>query len=167
MIYQAKSPDRPTLYGRYFGEQDIGFINGINDELLQDVIQTMVQVFKICPTATQVNQYGESDQKAGKQYFPPMEFAVLVDRADMTTEADDFGPDRKQNVAFKFMEKDLQNANLFPQTGDLVLFNEMFHEVTDVVQQQFLGGQPEKSFSIIVNTNYTTLAQVDIVERQS
>ena len=111
--------------------------------------------------------YGESSPQTGKQYFTPVEFTCLVDRADMSTEADDFGPDRKQNVAFKFMEKDLQDANLYPQTGDLVLFNEMFHEIDDVVQQQLLGGQPEKSFSIIVNCHYTTLAKVDIIERQS
>ena len=115
MIYEAKSPDRPSLYGRYFGEQDISFINGINDELLGDVIQTLVMIFKISPEATQTNMYGESSPSTGKQYFPPLEMVCLVDRADMTTEADDFGPDRKQNVAFKFMEKDLQNANLFPQ----------------------------------------------------
>lgn len=167
MIFEATGSNGPGLYGRWFSERDIAFFNGINEELLGDVIQTVVMVFKVCPTATQVNIYGESDPKTGKQYFTPVEFTCLVDRADMTTEADDFGPDRKQNVAFKFMEKDLQNANLFPQTGDLVLFNEMFHEITDVVQQQLLGGQPEKSFSIIVNTNYTTLAKVDIVERQS
>ncbi len=167
MIFEATGSNSPGLFGRYFGVQDIAFINGINDELLGDVIQTVVMVFKVCPTATQINIYGESDPKGGKQYFTPVEFVCLVDRADMTTDADDFGPDRKQNVAFKFMEKDLQNSNLFPQTGDLVLFNEMFHEIDDVVQQQLLGGQPEKSFSLIVNTHYTTLSKVDIVERQS
>lgn len=167
MIYEATGNDDHFLPGRYFGPQDIAFINGINDELLDDVIQTTVLIFKICPSATEINIYGESSPTSGKQYFAPLEFVCLVDRADMTTDADDFGPDRKQNVAFKFMEKDLQKSNLFPQTGDLVLFNEMFHEIDDVVQQQFMGGQPKKSLSIIVNCHYTTLAKVDIVERQS
>jgi hypothetical protein len=39
--------------------------------------------------------YGESDQKAGKQYFPGLEIVCLVDRAEIATDADDFGPDRK------------------------------------------------------------------------
>lgn len=156
-----------SLPGRYYSEFDMGFVNGINDELLGDVIQTEVTVFKISPDSTATNMYGESSQKAGKQYFPGVQFVVLVDRADMTTDADDFGPTRKQNVAFKFMEKDLQNANLFPQTGDLVLFNEIYHEIDEVVQQQFVAGQPEKSLSIIVNTHYTSLSSIDMVERQS
>ena len=121
----------------------------------------------MCATATSVNMYGESDQKSGKQYFPGIEVVCLVDRADMTTEADDFGPERKQNVAFKFMEKDLESISFFPQTGDLVYFNAMYHEIDDVVQQQFLGGIPEKSLSIIVNCHYTSLSKIDLVERQS
>ncbi len=155
------------LPGRYFSERDISFINGINDELLGDVIQTEVTLFKMAADVTKTNIYGESSPQTGKQYFPGIQLVCLVDRADMTTDADDFGPDRKQNVAFKFMEKDLQKLDFFPQTGDLVLFNEMYHEIDDVVQQQFLGGQPIKSFSIIVNTHYTSLSKVDLVERQS
>ena len=156
-----------SLPGRYFSERDINFINSINDELLGDVIQTEVRLFKMCADVTSTNIYGESKASVGKQYYPGLDMICLVDRADMTTDANDFGPERKQNVAFKFMEKDLEKANFFPQTGDLVLFNEMYHEVDDVVQQQFLGGQPIKSFSIIVNTHYTSLSKVDLVERQS
>lgn len=156
-----------SLPGRYFSERDISFINGINDELLGDVIQTEVSLFKLCPEQTVINIYGESRPSSGKMYFPAVDVICLVDRADITTDADDFGPERKQNVAFKFMEKDLQAINLFPQTGDIIFFNDRYHEIDDVVQEQFLGGQPDKSFSIIVNTHYTTLAKVDLVERQS
>lgn len=156
-----------SLPGRYFSERDISFINGINDELLGDVIQTEITLYKMCADATKTNIYGESSPESGKQYFPGVQFVALVDRADITTDADDFGPDRKQNVAFKIMEKDLQAKNFFPQTGDLVHFNDRYHEIDDVVQEQFLGGIPDKSFSIIVNTHYTSLSKIDLVERQS
>lgn len=156
-----------NLPGRYFSERDISFINGINDELLGDVIQTVAVLFKLCPESTRTNMYGESDQKSGKQYFPAIEIVCLVDRAEIATDADDFGPERKQNVAFKFMEKDLDAANFFPQTGDIIHFNDRYHEIDEVVQEQFLGGQPIKSLSIIVNTHYTSLSKIDLVERQS
>ncbi|HOS15593.1 MAG TPA: hypothetical protein PKX15_01000 [Bacteroidales bacterium] len=156
-----------SLPGRYFSERDIGFINGINDELLGDVIQTEVLIYAVCPEQTRINIYGESSPSSGKVFYPPVEVICLVDRADITTDADDFGPERKQNVAFKFMEKDLQEVDLFPQTGDIIFFNDRYHEITDVVQEQFLGGIPDKSFSIIVNTHYTSISKVDLVERQS
>ena len=155
------------LPGRYFSDRDISFINGINDELLGDVIQTEVMCFKMCADATKTNIYGESSPESSKQYFPGVQFVCLVDRADITTDADDFGPDRKQNVAFKFMEKDLQAKNFFPQTGDMIHFNDRYHEIDEIVQEQFMGGIPDKSLSIIVNTHYTSLSKIDLVERQS
>lgn len=155
------------LKGKYFSERDVEFITSISDELLGDVIQTEVTLFKMCADITNTNIYGESKASVGKQYYPGIEVVALIDRAEIATDADDFGPDRKQNVVFKFLEKDLQNIDFFPQTGDLVLFNERYHEMDDIAQEQFLGGQDDKSFSIIVNTHYTRLSKVDVVQRQT
>lgn len=155
------------LKGRWFSQRDINFINSVNGELISDVIQTEVTLFKACADATSTNIYGESKASVIKQFYPGIEITALIDRADIVTEADDFGPDRKQNVAFKFREKMLKEINFFPQTGDLVLFNERYHEIDDVVQEQFLGGVDDKSHSIIVNTHYSRLSKIDIVQRQS
>ena len=155
------------LKGRYFSDRDIRFINSINRELLDNVVQTQVTIFKSCPEATAINIYSESSQKEGKHFYPGIDITAWIDRADIATDADDFGPNRKQNVAFKFRELALKQINFFPETGDLILFNERYHEVDEVVQEQFLSGVPEKSFSIIVNTHYSRLSSKDIVIRQS
>jgi len=153
------------LPGRYFSERDISFINGINDELLGDIIQVQIVFFKMCADATKINMYGESDPKAGKQYYPGIDLVCLAERADIDTTTDDFGPERSQNSVFKFMEKDLQALNFFPQTGDLIHFNDRYYECDNIVQEEFLGGIPEKSFSIIVHTHYTSLSKIDLVSR--
>jgi hypothetical protein len=132
-----------------------------------DIIQTEVLLFKMAADQTTTNIYGESKSSVGKQYFPGIEITALIDRAQIATDADDFGPDRKQNVVFKMREKMLKEINFFPQTGDLLLFNERYHEVDDVVQEQLLGGVDDKSHSIIVNTHYTRLSKIDLVQRQS
>lgn len=155
------------MKGRWFSNRDIRFINSVNGELMGDVIQTEVTLFKACADATSTNIYGESKTSVIKQFYPGIEIIALIDRADIVTEADDFGPNRKQNVAFKFHEKMLKELNFFPQTGDLVLFNERYHEIDDVVQEKFLGGVPDKSLSIIVNTHYARLSKTDVVIRQS
>lgn len=155
------------LYGRYFSIRDMGFMNSINGELLEDIIQTEVTVFKMVADMTQTNIYGESKSSVGKTYFPGIEIVALIDRAEIATDADDFGPNRKQNVVFKLSEMMLKQINFFPQTGDLILFNERYHEIDNVVQEQFLGGVDDKSFSIIVNTHYSRLSSIDLVERQS
>lgn len=155
------------LKGRYFSERDIRFINSISAELMGDIVQTEVTVYKMIADVTTTNVYGESKASVGKTYYPGIEITALIERAEIATNVDDFGPDRKQNVVFKFREKMLKLINFFPQTGDLVLFNERYHEIDNVVQEQFLGGVEDKSFSIIVNTHYTRLSAVDVVIRQS
>lgn len=153
--------------GRYFSPQDISFINGINDELLDDIIQTVVTLFKACADSTKTNIYGESSQAQGKQFYPGIDVTAYIDRSEIATNVDDFGPNRTQNVVFKFQEKALKEINFFPQTGDLILFNSRYHECDNVVQEQFLGGQDDKSLSIIVNTHYSRLSKIDLVNRQS
>jgi hypothetical protein len=155
------------LLGRYFSDRDMRLINSINRELLDEVIQTQVIIFKACADATPVNIYGESDTKTTKKFYPGLAISCFIDRGEISTEPDDFGPNRKQNVVFKFREFNLKEANLFPQTGDIIQFNERYHEIDDVAQEQFLGGIPDKSFSIICNTHYSRLSKVEIVERQS
>lgn len=153
------------LKGRYFGEQDISFINGINDELLNDIIQNVVTIYKMCSDATETNIYGEKRSSVIMSYYPGIDVVCLVDRGEISTTPDDFGPDRKQTVVFKFLEKDLEAINFFPGTGDLIMFNSRFHQIDDISQEQLLGNQPDKSFSIIVNTHYSRLSANDIVIR--
>jgi len=69
-------------------------------------------------------------------------------------------------VVFKFRENVLKLVNLYPEIGDIVRFNERYHEIDNVVQEQFLGGQEDKSHSIIVNTHYSRLTKLSFVERQ-
>jgi hypothetical protein len=152
--------------GRYFSPRDMKFINSVNAELMGDIIQTEVFIFKICADQTVINVYGESDPQTGKIFYPGVECTCLIDRADIDSNYDEFGPDRNQTVVFKFRENNLQLVNLYPEVGDIIEFNKRYHEIDNVVQEQFLGGQPEKSHSIIVNTHYARLSKLSLVKRQ-
>ena len=92
---------------------------------------------------------------------------ALIDRAEIATDATDFGPDRKQDVVFKFRQKNMELVNFFPETGDIIEFNARYHEIDNVVQEQFLGGISEKSLSIIVNCHYSRLSKINVAQRQS
>lgn len=154
------------LLGRYFSERDLNIINSFNAELMGDIIQTLVTIHKICPDQTRINIYGETSPQTGNVYYPGIEITAIINRADIETNYDDFGPDREQSVIFAFREKMLKQFNLFPEVGDLILFNERYHECDNVVQEQFLGGIDDKSHSIICHTNYTRLSKISLVERQ-
>lgn len=155
------------LLGRYMSERDMRLIRSVNIELLNEVLQTQVILYKMCPENTKSNIYGETSQDSGKTFYSGIEIVAMIERADINTEQDDFGPNRKQDVVFKFMEKMLHEINFFPEVGDIVEFNARYHEINNVVQEQFLGGQPTKSFSIICNTHYSRLSKLNLVNRQS
>jgi hypothetical protein len=155
-----------ALFGRYFSQRDINLVNQFNAELMRDIIETYVVCFKICAAETRVNMYGEAAPTEGKSFFPGIELTALIDRADITTNDEGFGPDRDQSVVFKFRELSLKDANFYPEVGDFILFNDRYHEVNNVVQEQLLGGQSNKSHSIICNTHYSRLSQINLVDRQ-
>ena len=154
-----------SLRGRYFSARDINFINSINAELMGDIVEVLIQVFKISPTETKTNIYGETAAETGKWYMPAIQISSLVERADMTAEYDDFGPSRNQDYVFKMREKMLKEVNFYPEIGDIVLFNDRYYEIDNVVQEQLLGGQPDKSHSIICNGHYTKITSLNVLER--
>ena len=53
------------LPGRYFSERDLLLVNSFNAELMGDIIQTEVTVYKLAPNETALNIYGESDPRTG------------------------------------------------------------------------------------------------------
>lgn len=155
------------LAGRYFSARDLRVVNSFNGELMGDIIQTEVTIYKIAVNETNTNVYGEADQQSGGlTFYPGVECTALIDRADITTEYSEFGPDRKQDVVFKFRENMLKLVNLYPQIGDIILFNERYHEIDNITQEQFLGGISDKSHSIICNTHYSKLSKLNLVNRQ-
>lgn len=156
------------LPGRYFSSRDMNFLGSINAELVGDIIECVVQLFKVAVTETKVNIYGESSSETGKAFYPAINMTALIQREDITGDDNNgFGPDRNQSVVYKFRERDCIITGFFPEIGDIVLYNERFYEVDNVIQEQFLGGHPDKSWSFICNTHYSRLSKLNVVERQS
>ena len=155
-----------ALFGRYYSQRDINLVNQINAELMRDIIETLVVLFKIAPNETNTNIYGEAVAAEGKSFYSGVEFSSIIDRGDISTDDEGFGPDRDQTVVFKFRELSLKDASFYPEVGDMILFNDRYHEVDNVVQEQFLGGQANKSHSIICNTHYSKLSKINLVNRQ-
>ena len=153
------------LKGRYYSQRDLNVVNSFNSELMGDIIENLVLVFKISPIETETNIYGETSAKTGKWYLPGIQISSLTERPEMTAEYDDFGPSRSQTHIFKFREKMCRMLNFYPEIGDIVFWNDRYYEITNVVQEQLLGGVAEKSHSIICSANYTRITALNVIER--
>jgi hypothetical protein len=83
----------------------------------------------------------------------------------MSAEYDDFGPNRNQDHIFKMREKMLRQLEFYPEIGDVVAWNDRYYEIDNIIQEQLLGGQSDKSHSIICNAHYTKYTSLNILER--
>ena len=155
------------LKGRYFSQRDLNLVGSFNGELMGDIIENLITMFKIAANETDTNVYGETSQETGKWYLPGIQISALIERPEMTGEAEDFGPDRNQNHVFRFREKMLILVNFYPEIGDIVFWNDKYYEIDNVVQEQLLGGISEKSHSIICNSHYTKITNLNIVQRNN
>ena len=158
-----------ALFG---GSRDISLFHNLNKELINDIIQTEIAYYKFALEQTKINVYGEAP---GKQYFEPLKIACLIDKQDQAWSSDAFGSDVNQTIGFRFLKQSLQDINLVPEVGDLLLFKNNFYEVDSRVENQFiLGKDPNyaiatettdfgKSFSIIVNTHISRVEKLNLI----
>ena len=158
-----------ALFG---GHKDVSLFQTLNSELIKDIIQTEVAYYKFALEQTNVNVYGEAP---GKNYYEPLKIACLIDRTDQNWSSDDFGSDLNQTIGFKFLKYELENINLVPEVGDILLFRNNFYEVDERIENQLiLGRDPDyamatetvdvgKSFSILINTHISRVEKLNLI----
>ena len=148
--------------GRYFTRRDVRFMNSLNGELLTDIIEQLVIIYKIDASQTTANVYGESMDKI---YYPGVETGCLVESDPQSTLYEGFGPDVKKGTLFRFHQKLCEIKEIYPEIGDIIAWENAYFEISNVVENQFLGGQPEKNYSLICNAHMSRKSSLNIVDR--
>lgn len=148
---------------------------GVAHEFVNNVVTQQIGYYKVILPATQPNVYGEA---LVKDYIGPVLLNCLIVRGDFSTVIDDFGPDSRRDADFRFLKVDLEAANVVPETGDIIMYNEFYYEVDNVNENQlFLGKDPQyaysaglnnfgASISIVLNTHFTTPERLGITQQR-
>lgn len=154
------------------GARDVSLFKSMNRELINDIIQTEVAYYKLALNQTTSNIYGESSKKS---YYEPLRISCLIDKSDQEWTSDDFGPEIKQIYQYKFLKSGLEEINLVPEVGDLILYNNDFWEVDAFVENQYIAGKkPEyaistdtqnfgSSFSIVLSTHLSRVEKLNLI----
>lgn len=150
-----------ALYGK---NRDIWLMKSINREIIHDIIEQQIGYYKPKLDETKVNTYGES---LNKFWIGPVLIKCLIQRGDSEWKTDQFGPDQNRSFEFRFLKDDLICANVVPEVGDVVLYNEMYFEVNGINENRYILGKDNQfaysnsvidfgsSLSIILSTHYT------------
>jgi|TARA_Y100000296_G_C5147544_1_gene244546 hypothetical protein len=141
---------------RFFSQTDTNFFDRINDELIGDltknvdgVVAQNVVLYQVGVQETKTNMYGES--AAGKVYKPGVKVSCLIDSEDMDYNTDEFGPDLRQNTVFRFLRQHLLDADIRPELGDVMDWNLGHWEISNINENQLVGGDYNKNWAVICN----------------
>ena len=84
--------------------RDIELFKSIAREVVDDVIQNTIVLFKINMNETKVNIYGEA---MNKTWYPGVEVFALVDKGPQESPTSDLGVDFTWTMTFRFLRDDL------------------------------------------------------------
>ena len=146
-----------------FGTQrDVSLFRHMSRELMGDIITEQCAFYKYKLEETKINLYGEAAEE--KYYMGPVLLNTLVERTDNIYPETDLGTDYDKEIQFSFLRDDLlgknedfngegmsytdttaqYGADLVPQVGDIIMYNEGYYEVHETIANQyFVGKNPD------------------------
>jgi len=148
-----------ALFG---GQRDAKFLAAINSELLNAVIDTEIEFYKLVVESSNSNIYGESDSKS---YYDSILIPCLITKDDKSSNMDDYGHTYTRSSKFAISRDILVKADFYPEVGDIVFWDNEYFEVDNVdANQYFAGKNPDTwpngdshgySVSIVVDAHAT------------
>ena len=155
-----------ALFG---GERDVALFRKINKELITDIIDTEIYYYKIILDDTKRNLYGEGKDKV---FYNPVKIPTLVERTNAEQIFDEFGSSYTRDVNFYFLRDTLVEKNVFPEVGDVIVWNDEQHIVDVTFTNQFFAGKNPDTWdggdshgynvSIICETHVTRKTQLKL-----
>jgi hypothetical protein len=167
-----------ALFG---GQRDISMFRHLNRELLGDIITQECALYKFVLDKTIVNMYGEAS--GGKFYEGPVLLNSLITVSDNTSPTNEFGVDFNWSIKVAFLRDDLVDANIQPEVGDIVLYQESYFEIDNTIHKQYFAGKdPDYPYepnplnpglaefgynvSVVCETHYTTADKINIIQQR-
>ena len=147
---------------KFLQTRDIEFFKSVARELVDDVVQNTIVLFKINMNETKVNIYGEA---LNKTWYPGVEVFALINKDPESARYEGFGLDTDQNVTFKLDRWMLEEKGIYPEVGDIINFNGGYYEIDNTNEIQLVGGQPYNNLSVVCQTFMVSKSNLNIEER--
>ena len=123
----------------YTRQRDVSLLRKINRELMGNIVTQQCAIYQFKLEETKVNIYGEASEE--KFYNGPFLFNVFINRQDQSFGEDEEGIQFNQAIDFYFFRDDLKKANIVPEVGDIILYQEGYYGITSTVANQYWGGK--------------------------
>ena len=164
------------IFGR---QKDRELIKHFNNEVVKDILDTPVMIFKPFIDRTNINLYGESP--AGKRWRTGVKIYAYINREDQEWGNTEFGIDINQKATFSFLDEHIWNINTAGRNeqnafaieiGDIIMYDSQYWEIDTTVSNQYLFGRNEHVTDIfdsdgnaIEGENLSTIASAHLTRR--
>ena len=123
----------------FTGQRDVSLVRKLNRELMGNIITQQCALYQFKLEETKVNIYGEAAE--AKFYNGPFLFNVLINRSNEEYAENEEGIQFGQPIDFYFFRDDLVDADVVPEVGDIILYQEGYYGVQSTVANQYFGGK--------------------------
>ena len=148
---------------RFNSQKDVEFFRHISKELVDEVMEVLVVMYKLSVSETPVNLYGESMKK---KYYIGVQIPCIIDREQKRPDSDGAIIDYKQTSTFAFLRDTLQEKSIYPEAGDIIDWDGTYWEIDNVSENQLIGSQTYYNWSIVCISHMTSRTTLQIEQRQ-
>jgi hypothetical protein len=154
--------------------RDFDLLVNINRELIKDIVEQEILIYKLNIADTSTNLYGEALEKT---YLEPVKLNCLITRGDQVIDINEFGPDLGREASFALLRRDLEDIQLVPEVGDIVMWHEDYYEVDRVKENELFYGRNNnynierasgygESISLVLDCHLTRADRVGIARQR-
>ena len=145
-------------------QKEFDLINSMNEELIDELVGQSVDIYKVNIERTDENLYGESTTK---YYDVGFRVNCLIQYNEPEVRQDEFGADTSANIEMYFQRENLSSGslNFYPETGDIVDWNDFYWEINGTSEPQLFAGHPGFNHQVKATAHRSRLSSLQIEER--
>jgi len=118
--------------------RDTGLLKGLNKEITQRIISMEVALFKISIEESEVNIYGESDQKV---FYDPIRVYAIINPDDKNGNSEMDMISYERSISFGFIKQELEEKEVTVEEGDFIFYDNKYFEVDQVSNSNYWSGR--------------------------
>ena len=149
----------------FMPKKEFDLINSMNEELIDEIVGQSVDIYKITVENTDENIYGESTTK---YYDTGFRVNCLLQFNEPEGIEEDFGNDVRGTIEMYFQRENLASGSLdfYPESGDIVDWNNTYWEINAVTEPQLILGHPAYNHQVRAVAHHAKLSSLQIEERR-
>jgi len=137
---------------RFTHPRDYATMLHLNHELINEVMDTPVILYKMHTGKTVTNSYGEA---AKKTWLPGITIPCMlsIDNQQAVEQMDNVSI--AQTIEAAFLRDKLREVNLAPGMGDIIEFDSQYYEINTAIDAQYWAGRVLYNHAIVCQAHLT------------